>query len=114
MGHSDFSFYGRGLLAALVGEFHSRYTMYNSTTDVLLAHAVWSDDHIVPVIEYELGIAYTFPSQRVRLSLGYLTTWWTNIVSTPEFIDAVQADNYVDLSDSLAFEGVTGRAELRW
>jgi len=39
---------------------------------------------------------------------------WFNIVSTPVFVDAVQADNYVDVDDTISFDGLVGRAEVRW
>jgi hypothetical protein len=109
-----FSVYGRLTGAMMSGRFSSRYTMFNSTTEVLLAQANWKDDRIVPQVEYELGLAWTSTSDRWRLTTGYMYSHWLNTVTTGEFIDAVQADNYVDVEDTLSFDGFVTRLECRW
>lgn len=109
-----FSVYGKGLVAALAGSFDASYLMYNNTTSQTLAQSIWTDDRIVPMLEYELGIMWTGPQNHCRLALGYMASYWFNIVSTPEWVDAVQGNNYVDLSDSVAFDGAVGRVEFRW
>jgi hypothetical protein len=43
-----------------------------------------------------------------------MASYWFNIVSTPVWVDAVQADNYVNASDTIAFDGAVGRVEFRW
>jgi hypothetical protein len=114
LGVSRFSVYGRGLVAALTGEFRTHYTMFNATGDILLAESIWKDDRIIPMLDYELGIAWTSPNRHFRLAAGYLASHWFNIVSTPVFVDAVQADNYVNVSDTISFDGAVGRVEFRW
>jgi hypothetical protein len=111
---SGFSVYGRALAAALMGEFDSRYLMVRTSDSTVLAEAVWTDDHIVPMLEYELGLAWTSPLAHFRFSVGYLANHWFNVVTTPVFIDAVQDNNYVDVSDTISFTGLVGRAEFRW
>jgi hypothetical protein len=39
---------------------------------------------------------------------------WFNSATTNEFIRAVQQSNYVNLGDTLTFDGFVSRAELRW
>ncbi len=114
LGETGFSVYGRALVAAITGSFESHYRMLNTTTDVLLAESIWEDDRIVPMLEYELGIAWTSPRSRVRLAAGYMMSHWFNVVTTPVLVDAVQADNYVDVGDTISFDGLVGRAELRF
>jgi len=114
LGKTRFSAYGKGLVAALAGTFDSNYQMFNDSTDQLLAQSIWSDDRIVPMLEYELGIMWTGPRNHWRFALGYMASYWFNIVSTPVWVDAVQADNYVNLSDTIAFDGAVGRVEFRW
>ena len=96
------------------GRFRSRYGMLNSTTDTVLAEANWMDDRIVPNVEYELGIAWTSCGSHLRLSTGYMFSHWMNVVTTPEFIEAVQENEYVDVGDTMSFNGVVSRLELRW
>jgi len=114
VGDTRFSVYGKGLVAALTGSFDADYLMFNDTTDQTLARSVWSDDRIVPMLEYELGIMWTSPQNHFRLAVGYLASYWFNVVTTPVWIDAVQANNYVDISDTIAFDGAVGRVEFRW
>jgi hypothetical protein len=115
---SGFSVYGRALVAALTGQFDSHYRMFNSTTVTTLAEAFWEDDRIVPMLDYELGLAWTSPNCRFRFAAGYLATHWFNALTTPVFIDAVQANNYTDaggaISDTVSFDGLVGHAEFRW
>jgi hypothetical protein len=114
IGNSRYSFYGRAQSAALTGEFSSHYREFNSTTVTLLAESFWNDDRIVPMFDYELGVAWVGPKGRFRVAAGYMMSFWFNAVTTPVFVDAVQADNYVDLSDTIAFDGLVGHVECRW
>jgi hypothetical protein len=106
-----FSVYGRLTGALMSGEFHSRYTMNNVSTDSLLARANWKDNRVVTQIEYEVGFGWTCPSEHWRVSSGYMFSHWMNAVTTPVFIDAVQTDNYTDVDDSLSFDGFVTRLE---
>jgi hypothetical protein len=111
IGAGNFSVYGRALVAAITGVFENHYRMENRTTDTLLAESTWDDDRIVPMLDYELGLAWTDPQGHLRLSIGYMASHWFNVVTTPELIDAVQDDNYVDLGDTISFDGAVGRVQ---
>ena len=66
------------------------------------------------ILDYEVGLAWTSCSQKWRISSGYTAAFWFNTVTTPVFINAVKADNYVDIGDTLAFDGLTARIERRF
>lgn len=108
------SVYGRMTGAAMTGRFHSNYLMYNAELGSVSARANWTDNRIVPQLEYELGIACTFCDGCLRLSTGYMFSHWFNVITTPEFIRAVQSDQYVDVGDTLSFDGAVTRLEARW
>ncbi len=112
--HGGLSIYGRLTGAVMSGQFSSRYTMLNATTDVLLAQANWKDDRVVTQLEYEVGFGWMSASQHWRFSTGYMFSHWMNAVTTPVFIDAVQADNYSDVEDTITFDGVVTRVEVLW
>ncbi len=114
IGQSRLSIYGNAYASSLVGEMTGRYRMRNATTVTDLAIARWTDDRIVPMLEYELGLAWTNCSGCFRVSVGYTMIHWFNVATTPVFVDAVQADNYVDLGDTLSFSGLTSRVEWRY
>ena len=66
----------------------------------------------MPHLEYELGLGWTSPSGHWRFTTGYMLSHWANVVTTPEFIDAVQADNYTDVDGNLTFNGAVIRVEF--
>lgn len=108
------SIYGKASAAALSGQFNSRFDQQNVTTDALLAQAIWKDNRVISLVEYEIGLAVTSCNQCWRLSTGYMFQHWGNVVTTSNFIDGVQADNYTDLSDTISFDGLTTRLEARF
>ncbi len=109
---SCISLYGRFTAAAMQGQFHGRYTMVNESTTQVLADADWSDNRVVPQLEYEAGFALT--KNRWRLSAGYMMSQWLNSVTTPEFIHGVQDDSYVNISDRITFAGLVARVGCCW
>jgi hypothetical protein len=68
IGATRFSVYGRSLVAAITGEFDSRYRMFNRSTAILLAESLWKDDRIMPMLDWELGVAWTSPQGHLRLA----------------------------------------------
>jgi hypothetical protein len=113
-GSRGFSFYGNAGVSPVVGQFTTFYTVNNATADVLLANVLWKDDRFVTILDFELGFAWTSASGAWRISSGYLAQFWYNTITTPEFIDAVQANNYTDVGDTLSFDGATARLEYRF
>lgn len=105
--------YGRGVASCLVGSYDSTYLQTNTFAPVQ-AQTSWTDDRISPILEYELGLGWKSPGGLFRLSAGYYMAAWMNAVTTPGWIDAVQADNFTDVEDSITFDGLTARIEAGW
>jgi hypothetical protein len=114
IGCGAWTFYGKSSISALAGEYRSDYLMLNTTGSVVLANSVWHDDRFTTVLDYELGLAWRDRCNRWRLSVGYTAAFWFNAVTTPEFIRAVQNSNFVDLGDTVSFDGLTARVEYQW
>jgi hypothetical protein len=108
------SVYGRATAAVMTGRFSSRYTMLNQSTDAMLAEANWKDDRAISQLEYEFGVALSSIDCHWRASVGYMLSYWDNVVTTGDFIDAVQADNYTNVGDSITFDGFVSRVEYRY
>ncbi len=113
-GNRGFSFYGNAGVSPVVGQFTTFYEMTNETTDVLLANVLWKDDRFVTILDFELGLAWTSQSGTWRFATGYMAQFWYDVITTPEFVDAVQATNYVDVGDTLSFDGLVSRIEVRF
>lgn len=105
--------YGKTFASFLAGHFDSNYTQANSFALTQVATS-WKDDRIVPILEYEVGLSWQSAQNRVRLSTGYMVAAWFNAVTTPEFVQAVRTSNFVNLGDTITFDGWTNRVELRW
>lgn len=114
LGKGRLSAYGNASMSALVGSFRGDYRLHNATSVADLAIVRWEDDRVAPMLEYELGLAWTSCSGHCRAKVGYTAMHLFNAVTTPEFVDAVQADNYVDIGDTLSFSGLTSSVEWRY
>lgn len=106
--------YGRLTGAALSGGFEGDYSSVNSSAGVTLARAGFDEDRVVSLVEYELGLGWTSSGGRWHAGLGYQFAHWGNVITQPTFIDAVQANNYTDIEDTLTFDGAVGRVQFRW
>ena len=114
LGRRGFLVYSKGHANFLVGEFTSNYLQRNETTNVTQAHAGFEDDRIVTQLEYEMGFGWQNRCGTFRLMAGYYIAAWFNSVTTPSFIRAVQAGNYDNVDETLTFDGLTARLEVRW
>ena len=114
LGCGGFSLYGNTFLSFLLGEFTSRYEQFDLTTDTRQAYSDWTDARMVPQLESEVGLSWQSRSGRVRVSAGYQLQWWFNAITVGEHIQAVQRSNFVDIGDTIAFDGLTTRVEWRF
>lgn len=107
-----FMVYGRTYASFIAGHFDSRYLQQNSLA-LTQAFTSWKDDRVVPILEYELGAGWQNQRGTVRLTAGYYMAAWFNSVTTNNFIQAVQRSNYVSVNDTITFDGLVARFELR-
>jgi hypothetical protein len=78
----------------------------------------YRNDRIVPILELELGVGWVSPKGHVSVSAGYLVSAWFDTLTTPDFINAVQANNFSNsggnLKSDMTFDGLTFRVEFRF
>ena len=105
--------FGHADLTLLASNAKADYTQTNAFTGQV-AHFNQDLDRIIPVLDLELGVAVDVCRNTV-IKAGYLYSIWFNVVTTPDFIDAVQGLN-VDgsVSDTLTFDGLFVRLEYTW
>ncbi len=113
-GNSNLALYGKGFLSLLFGRFNSNYSQVDTTTTIVQANSNWADDRVVPIVEYEVGVNWTSRNNHWRIATGYYTAFWFNTVSTPQYIQAVQTANFVNLGQTIAFDGLVTRLEFRF
>ena len=105
--------YGRANARFLAGEFSARYTQ-GSTFDPEIVDAQWKAGRIVSLLDLELGVGWASPSGCLRLTGGYMVSGWYNAVTTSDFIGAVQKNDFSGMSDTLTFDGLVVRGEVRF
>ena len=114
VGRGSFSIYGKLGVSPMSGTVQADYRMTDTSGPVLLADAVWKDDRFITLLDYEAGINWTSPCGKWRFSSGYTASHWFNAVTTAEFINAVQANNYDSAEGTISFSGLNARIERSW
>jgi hypothetical protein len=110
---SGFGAYGKGALSLLYGASRGAY----SQSSAIAATRVFTDgkfDRLAPILEMELGVHWLSPQQRLRLALGYMSNVWFNVVTVRDYMNGVTHAQFDDFSDTITFDGLTARAEVRW
>lgn len=108
-----FLVYSRSAANFLVGEFRGDYSQNNIFAGNQ-ATTAFDDDRIVPVLEFEAGLGWESCSGCFSVRAGYYIAGWFNTMTTPSFIDAVQAHDFTEVDETLTFDGLTVRAELKF
>ena len=106
-----FSFFARGNMALLLGEYDLKETRFNPTL-VPGTTDNYFDSHarVIPVAEIELGGTYQV-SQRISASVGYLfQAWWD--LGAFEQIPGNVFLNPTDDSNIMSFDGLFARVEV--
>jgi hypothetical protein len=110
-------FYGKTYLSLLGGEAKARYVQ-GGAFDPIVVDTQWKAGKVATIYDLELGAGWQNECGNLRLSAGYMFSFWYNMVRTNEWINAVQNNNFTDPSDNfeglMTFDGLTARVELRW
>jgi hypothetical protein len=114
LGGTRLGVYGKGFINVLFGRFNSNYLQFDLTTDSIQSLSSWKDERVVPVLEYEVGLSWTSRGGHIRATAGYYTAFWFNAVTTPEYVQAVQYADFVNVGDTIAFDGLVSRLEFRY
>ena len=69
---------------------------------------------MVAILDAELGLGWESTCGRVRVTGGYAVSGWFNTLTTGSYIEGVQAGSYNDLGETLTFDGLVTRLELRY
>lgn len=110
---NGFLVYGNAYASFLAGNFGADYLQSN-TFALTQATTAFSDDRVVSILEYELGIGWISCNGCVRVKAGYYMAAWYNTLTTGKWVDAVQGNNYVDQHDTVTFDGLVTRLEFLW
>jgi len=111
---SQVSAYGKSFLSVLFGRVDSNYQQLDATAASVQAANHWRNDRTVPILEYEVGLAWTSVNGHWRIATGYYSAYWFNMVSTSQYVHAVQSSNFASLGETVNFDGFVSRLEYRF
>lgn len=111
--NSGLMVYGRSAASFVTGDFRARYFQGQSFNSVEV-DARWRGSRVVPILDLELGSGWVSENGRVMFTVGYMVSAWFNAVDADTFIRGVQANNFSDMDDTVVFDGLVGRAEIRF
>ena len=103
--------YANGYASFLAGQFRANYFQGNNF-DAEEVNTEWEAGRIVPILDFEAGVGWSSPNNKLNLTAGYMVSAWFNSVRTQDFINAVQTNNYLDLCDSIWFDGLQARVSF--
>ena len=105
--------YGKSSASFLVGKFNNSYLQTNQFNGTE-ANTSLKQDRIVPILDFELGLAWVSPREHFRISAGYLVSAWFNTITTESWIESVQNRGYQPGANTVTFDGLTARGEIRF
>ncbi|MFW6124752.1 MAG: Lpg1974 family pore-forming outer membrane protein [Pirellulales bacterium] len=105
--------YGRGYASFVGGEFNTDYRQGDNFAGTVVDTG-WEEDRVVSILDLELGVGWVSSGGRVRLSGGYSFSGWYDVIPTDELIEAVRTNDSTSVDDTLTFDGLVARAEVRY
>ena len=105
--------YGKLHASLLAGEFRADYQQRMSF-DPTVVNTSWRAGRIVPIMDLEVGFGWQSKCETWRLTAGYVYSGWYNVVKTDDWIDRVTSGQFVDLGDTMTFDGIVARVEGRF
>lgn len=107
------SIYGRTLASLLAGEWDATYDQTNQFGGGAV-RSRFEDFRVTPVLEAELGLAWTSKGRNLRLHSGLMVSGWYDAVTTRSYVDAVRSGNLIDIDETMTFSGLTTGATWRF
>lgn len=111
--NTGFLVYGRAGASFVAGNFTATYAQIDNFNGTLVDTSL-SRRRIVPILDLELGVGWSGPEERLRLTAGYMINAWYNVLTASEYIQAVQNNRFAGLSNTVTFDGLVARAEIRF
>ncbi len=108
------SVYGKGTGSALAGEWNATY---RDTATQIGGGSIgnnFEDFRVTPMLELEIGMAWQSKCGRLRANVGYMSSAWYNALSSRSYIDAVREGRFIDVDETITFNGLVAGGEFRF
>jgi len=111
--NTGFLLYTRGAASFVAGKFRGHY-FQGQSFDPVVVETTWDAAWTVSMLDLELGFGWASPCDTVRWTVGYMFSGWYDVVQPGDYIEAVRSNGYRGLGETLAFDGLTTRLEVRF
>ncbi|MCS7238559.1 MAG: Lpg1974 family pore-forming outer membrane protein [Thermoguttaceae bacterium] len=105
--------YAKSAASFTAGEFRCGFRQDNNLGQRLVETS-WKADRVVSMLDLEVGMGWQSRNDALRLTAGYMVSGWHNVITVPEYIDAVRANSYTGIGDFMTFDGFVGRVDFRF
>ncbi len=112
-GSSGMLVYGKAMASFIAGQFRGAYNQSDNFT-ANIVDTGFNAPRIVTILDAELGIGWSTPNDRVRLTTGYMLSGWFNVLKTSDFIKSVQQNDFTGMNGTITFDGFVSRVEIRF
>ncbi len=99
------SFFGRGALSIMYGEFQTRLVETNVSGAATIVDVTDNYTQVVPVLDAAVGMSWRW-RDRLEIATGYELTSWFNAGTRSSFVDSVQQGLYNHEPTDLLLDGV--------
>ena len=106
--------YAKGDVNFVGGEFQATYRQMNQFGGGAVIGNNLDDYRLITIADAELGLGWESAGGRLRVTGGYAVSGWFNALTTGSYIDGVRTGAYNDLGETLTFDGLVTRLELRY
>ena len=110
---SGLSIYGRTLASLLAGEWDASYRQTNQLGAGVIANR-YEDFRVTPVLEAELGLAWTSPRSGCRVHAGTQISGWYDAISTRSYVGGVRNGTLTGVGETITFSGLTTGMQWRF
>lgn len=112
-GGDTFRFYGKGLGNLIAGEFRADYDLGHSF-DAVVVDTDWRANRLVGIWSLETGFKWISRCRTYSANVGYVFNAWSNVVQTDQWIRGIQTNSFVDMDDTMTFDGLVAKFEARF
>lgn len=106
--------YGRASSSFVAGEFKADYRQTTQFGPNSIVGNSLVDYRVMTILQSELGLGWESECGTVRALVGYQFAGWFNSLTTGTYIAGVQNRQFDELWETISFDGLVGRLEVRF
>jgi hypothetical protein len=106
--------YGRASSSFVAGEFKADFRQTTQFGPNIALGNTLVDYRLMTILQAELGVGWQDEAGVFRTTLGYQVAGWFNALTIGSYIPGVQNRRFDDLNETITFDGLVARIEVRF